>query len=300
MATTPTHAPVTPHSSTASHHHRAHEVALAPNADKTSLTGKAGHGFPPSGATLPVVASDASLILAQEPYHSSHSQFNSELFTGPQKPGFGHMPPDPTMGRTNIPMALPPGTLPPHNSFAPMDGLSPLASPPSHPLPHPPPHAHHPHPHHEGLVPGHELPFSHPHPHPHHSGYVRAYPGIPVPPEALITPATATTAAKGYLPFHPQNGSLPQTAAFYGANRLFTENDGTYPFKFGGPGLGRPTMEAGSGFHFHPNSAPLGDSHLHGNKSERTRHTSSGHHGNRREPPPPHEDSPMMGVVVQR
>ena len=226
-------------------------------------------------------------------YHVPNSQYNNELFHAHHRRG--HQPqtsaPDPTMGRTNIPMHLPPGSLT-HNAYPPDSSavtLTPLS----------PPHvSHH---NQEGLVSGLEVPYAH-HAHSHHYGRTYNHPqAIPIPADAMLT------TGKGYVPFHhPQNGSVPQ--AFFGTSRLFSEGD-SFPFKFGGPNVG-PLAANPNPFHFHQAQGNGLDSprpHLppHGSNPERTRHMHyvPNHHGGRgrREQQQTHDDaSPMMGVVVQR
>lgn len=108
------------------------------------------------------------------PLHLPGSQFNSELFPGhPVHQTFPHVQPsiiqDPLMGRTNIPMPLPPGSM--TQPYPTLDGssvtLTPL-SPPSHSVT-------------EGLHTPLEVPYAH-----HSSSFTRGYPqalqmGLPPP-----------------------------------------------------------------------------------------------------------------------
>ena len=188
---------------------------------------------------------------------------------------------DPTMGRTNIPMPLPPG------STYSIDGTSVTLTPLSPPQVQPGQ---------EGMVTGLEVPYAH---HAHPGGYPRTFngpQGIPMSADAVLG------SGKGYMPFHPQNGSVPQSVpqAFFGTNRLFPETE-PFHFKFGGQNLSHVGANPNP-FHFQQGAgAGGGGTEHHRAKSERTRHTyshSSGHHGNRRESS--HDDSQMMSVVVQR
>lgn len=263
-----------------------HEVALPPESEKT---GKPSQGYP-SRATLPGMtgAANEGLVMTQEPYHS---QYTSELFMGThQKPSvqvYNLQPAaiqEPTIsGRTNIPMALPPGSMP-HGPFHSLDGssvtLTPLSPPQSNP---------------EGLTAGLEVPYA------HHASYQRTYPPIATS-EPILGPG------KPYAPYHSQNGSVPQ--AFFGTSQLFPETE-PFHFKFGAPNLGH--VQPAVPFHFQQQTPPANGhghhSHSHGrghgsergrsSKTDRTRHPHSQHPSNhdRRES---QDDSPMVGVFVQR
>ena len=126
------------------------------------------------------------------------------------------------------------------------------------------------------------------------------------------------------LPYAAQNGSLPQP--FFGTSRLFQDTGATEPFQFK---FGTAASGAGSGvvhipsagainanpFHFQSTAASngLGEAspRTHSKSERNTRFPSSvglsAHHqasavaaanqNSRRES---HDDSPMMGVVIQR
>ena len=241
------------------------------------------------------------MLLQDGQFHGPGSQFGNEVFPHPQL----HKQPsiqfsefarqqhiqqpttitDPTMGRTNIPMPLPPG------STYSIDGTSVTFTPLSPPQLQPGQ---------EGMVTGLEVPYAH---HAHPGGYSRTFNG----PQGLPMSADAVLGSgKGYMQFHPQNGSVPQSVpqAFFGTSRLFPETE-PFHFKFGGQNLGHVGPNP-IPFHFQQQqqgaAANNGTEHQRTthSRSERTRHTyphASGHHGNRRES---HDDSQMMSVVVQR
>lgn len=228
----------------------------------------------------PGLATDGPLLNHEGQFQS---QYSHELFpTHPHIPTktsgmfgeFGRgplqggMPPDPTMGRTNIPMPLPPGSLPHNAGYTNLDGSSVTLTPLS------PPQMNH-----ESLVPGLDMPYPQPYPSVAHS----CPQGVPI-----------LDVSKGYIPFNPPNGSVAQ--AFFGTNRLFPENE-PFHFKFGGPNLGQPIAGGANPnpnpFHFQQTVPGNSMDSRHRSKHERTRHASSDR--GRRDV----RDDPQM-VVVQR
>lgn len=178
--------------------------------------------------------------------------------------------PDPAGGRTNIPMHLPPGSLPP-GSYAGLAGSSVALTPLS-----PPQHSS------DGLVTGIEVPYpthpqSFPHGayhHPHHQ-----HEGVSLP----TGDAVLSQLSKGYASYPQQNGSLPQQT-FFGASRLFSESElpPQFHFKLGG--------NSANLFHLPPSL--VGDV----TQREQGRHLQQQqqqHHE------PSHRDD-KMGMVVQR
>lgn len=276
-----------------------HEVALPTDSAKNGLSGvKSAPNH--THSYHPVVHHADSIACEIAPqFHIQPSQYNTDLFgsQGPPMHQLGAGRPtlqpqpvqDPLMGRTNIPMHLPPGSLSSHGHYSNLDSSSATLTPLSPPQPTP-----------DGLPAPLEVPYPH-----HSSTFSRSYPHQPVP---LVSdkPYTATS-----LPYAAQNGSLPQ--AFFGTNRLF-QDASTEPFHFkfgtssgaGGvshiPSAGTPNANP---FHFQSTSANgLEASPRIHSKSERNRFPGSGsahqpstNQNSRRES---HDDSPMMGVVIQR
>lgn len=298
-------------------HRAVHEIALPTDPAKNGAGGS-NHGhpsFPPGPLHATVTATDSLVGEINPHYHIPTSQYSSELYHGhqqPQHPGtaqashqffnsdFGQPPPvqEPLMGRTNIPMPLPPGSIAPHGSYPTLDGSSVTLTPLSPPQPAT-----------DGVVPTLEIPYA------HHGAYTtsRSYQGIPAPAGKSRTPSNKGVYSSVYP---PQNGSLP----FYGTSQLFSENSSDpFQFKFGSAGSSRhaPFVHGGPGtgtvhqnpFQFQQFNPQNGmDISPKSTKTERARHSSSqgagpSHHqtvfnqNGRREP---HDDSPMMGVVIQR
>lgn len=261
-------------------HRPVHEMALSPD----SKNGSAGHGhFPPLHASVGPTDSLVGEVNAN--YHIPTSQYGSEVFhgqhhsSGPQQTfsDFGHQPltvQEPLMGRTNIPMPLPPGS----GSYPTLDGSSVTLTPLSPPQPAG-----------DGVAPALEIPYA------HHGSYNRSYQGIP----------TEKRAPSGKMAYYSTpNGSLP----FYGTSQLFSDNSEPFQFKFGSAGsTGQHTsLVQGSGavmhqnpfqFQHHPPQNGIDASP----KTDRTRlpghHQTATNQNGLRES---HDDSPMMGVVIQR
>ena len=295
-----------PHSSPSSHLSHPHEVAHPPDSD---TTGRSSQGYP-SGASLPV---SEGMVMNQDQFHSQYVFVSSQ-----QKPsmlygefGRGNLPQatvqEPAIsGRTNIPMALPPGSLHPFHS---LDGSSVTLTPLSPPQPNP-----------EGLTAGLDIPYA-------PSVYQRVIPTMP-------TADPMLNSGKPYTTYHPQNGSVPQ--AFFGTSQLFPETE-QFHFKFGASNVShmqpavpfhfqQQTTPPANGHHSHSHHSHSHHSHSHHSHSHhshshhshsypshslgrgygvershggRTRHSHSQHPSNhdRRDS---QEDSPMMGVVVQQ
>ena len=260
-------------------HSRSHDVALPPEADRTGLARKSSQGYH-SGTSEGMMMSQDSQYHAQ--YSTDVFPSHSHLQHKPSFTEFGPGPiqhqtsiPDPTHGRTNIPMALPPGSVT-HSSYSGLEGSSVTLTPLSPPQPIP-----------EALVPGIEVPY------PHHPSFTRPY----NPQDMAMSADSAMGSGKGYVHFPVQNGSVPQ--AFFGTNRLFPESE-PFHFKFGVPNLG-PVGANLHPFHFQQNMAAAnGLEPARTHKTERTRHTLPRSSNNHSRHEPPHDDSPMMGVVVQR
>lgn len=255
----------------------------ARNGTSTVSTGPPG-SFPlhPS-----VVATDSLVGEVNSHYHPpTNAQYSSDTFHPSQPPhhDFGHTHPvqEPLMGRTNIPMPLPPGSMT-HGSYPTMDGSSVTLTPLSPPQPPA-----------DGVVPALEIPYA------HHGGYSRSYQGMP---NDKMPPA-------GKMAYYssPNNGSLP----FYGASQLFPDNAEPFQFKFGSAGSasGHTSLVQGTGgsivhpnqFQFQPPQPHNGlDMQPKGRIAERTRHSagqgpSSDQNGHRES----QDDSPMVGVVIQQ
>ena len=193
------------------------------------------------------------------------------------------------MGRTNIPMPLPPGSVS-HGPYPTMDGSSVTLTPLSPPQPPS-----------DGVVPTLEIPYAHHHHHSgtHHGGYSHSYQG---------------DSGKIVYSYPTQNGSLP----FYGTNQLFSETPSEpFQFKFGSAGnSSHLSLVHGSGgipqnpYHFPQNGMDSGTSpksRQSSSKQERARHSSQGatpshqsSSANQNGRQDTHDDSPMMGVVIQR
>ena len=290
-------------SDSTSNHRGPHEVALPTQETLTNggLADKPHHRHHHSFHRHPVVSHSDSIACEIAPQiHLPTSQYSSELFhtTRPpvmhQKtyPEFNHarlQPPiiqDPLMGRTNIPMPLPPGSVT-HGHFQTLEGSSVTLTPLSPPQAPP-----------EGLHPPLEVPYAH-----HSSSYNRGYPhslqlqGVP--------PVLSTGKNYGHsFPFNAQNGTVPQT--FFGTNHLFSEGASEpFHFKFAAPTTGPGMTHIGVGgnpFNFQHQPSQSANGHEASpslrTKSDRKRHThqlstnqNSGGESH---------DSPMMGVVVQQ
>lgn len=295
--------------STTSHHtggstisHRpVHEMALPADASKNGSSGHGHASFPPS-LHASVGASDSLVGEVNAHYHIPTSQYGPEVFhghhsSGPQLPHqpFGDFPlpvQEPLMGRTNIPMPLPPGSLP-HSSYPTMDGSSVTLTPLSPPQP----------PTGDGVVPALEIPYA------HHGAYSRSYQGLPIATEKM-----APSGKMGY--YSTPNGSLP----FYGTSQLFSDNSEPFQFKFESTlNSGQHTsLVQGSGsalhqnpFHFQQHNpaqngidaspktrtAIAADRNRHSSQIGPGQHQTVTNQNGMRES---HDDSPMMGVVIQR
>ena len=213
--------------------------------------------------------------------HLPTSQFNSDLFPGGTHPlhqqSFPHVQPliqDPMMGRTNIPMPLPPGPYPA------MDGssvtLTPLSPPQSTP---------------DGRHPPLEVPYAH-----HSSSYSRPYPhnlGVG------LTPVLST--GKPYsqsYPYTTQNGTVPQT--FFGTNHLFSDSSGEpFHFKFASPSGAHLNTTNPFSYHSSQPSNGVDRSPSLRTKSDRKQRNSHQLSTNQTSGGESH-DSPMVGVVVQQ
>ena len=292
------------------------EVAL-PSAEssKNGLSGvkmNSNHGH----SYRPVVHHADSIACEIGPqYHIQPTQYGSDMFSshGPSLHPLGATRPtlqpqpvqDPLMGRTNIPMHLPPGSLSSHHGhYSNLDSSSVTLTPLSPPQPAP-----------DGLPAPIEVPYAH-----HSSSFPRSYPHHQ--PVSMATDAMATISAnKPYtgssLPYSSQNGSLPQP--FFGTSRLFQDGStepfhfkfGTVPGSSGGPThVSSTTATNANPFHFHHQSTSAANGfadppqRARSSKSERNRfpgagstHQTSANQNSHRES---HDDSPMMGVVIQR
>ena len=286
------------HGGTTISHRGVHEIALPNDSAKNGTSGGQGHSsFPLHSA----VTGTDSLVGEINPHyrHIPTTQYSSELYHGQQHSthqNFGdfshgiqhpHTVQEPLMGRTNIPMPLPPGSMT-HGHYPTLDGSSVTLTPLSPPQPVA-----------DGIVPTLEIPY------PHHGGYSRNYQGIS---SENMVPSNKMA----YNSVYTQNGSLP----FYGTSQLFSEHSSEpFQFKFGSaPSM--PFVHQSSGgiirqnpFHFHQNPQNGLDASpkSRGGRSERARglpqagnpshHQLSSDHNGRRDS---HDDSPMMGVVIQQ
>lgn len=262
------------HSSTLTHR-PAHDMALPE--DSSNGAGGEGHGHASFPMHTSVTATDS---LVGEINTHYHIPTNHELYQHTAPSHLGHQPSlvqEPLMGRTNIPMPLPPGPMT-HGSYPTLDGSSVTLTPLSPPQPTA-----------DGMtVPTLEIPYA------HHGGYSRNYQGT--------AEKMAPSGKVGYNSVYPtHNGSIP----FYGTNQLFSENSSEpFQFKFGSGHTslvqGGPGPAQGS-FHFRDPLNGVDDSAK--PKAERTsqvaaqqQFSSSNQNGHRDTP----EDSPMMGVVIQQ
>ena len=307
--------PSSSHSGSTVAHRPVHEMAL-PSADSAKNgAGSSSHSHASFPLHAPVGATDSLVGEINPHYHIPTSQYSSELYHGQPHPSsaqsahqnfgeFGAVQ-EPLMGRTNIPMPLPPGSMS-HGPYPTLDGSSVTLTPLS------PPHSAT-----DGVVPTLEIPYAHHHPGGHHAGghhpggYSRSYQG------------GESSKVMGYNSVYPtHNGSLP----FYGTSQLFPESTSEpFQFKFGSAGNnssssgGHISLVHGSGvLHQTPYQFPQNGMDIAGAspkarsvKQERSRHTSQGatpshqsaasssstNQNGRRES---HDDSPMMGVVIQR
>lgn len=278
-------------------HRPPHDIALPPT-DSSKNGSSSGHpSFPLSLHThshAPVAAADSLVGEVNPHYHMPPtSQYASHPSTAPPHPGFGefgHTLPvqEPLMGRTNIPMPLPPGSMT-HGSYPTLDGSSVTLTPLS-----PPQSAG------DGVVPALEIPYA------HHGGYSRSYQGMPI--------ATEKTALSGKMAYYSTpNGSLP----FYGTSRLFSESSEPFQFKFGSVGNSASTslvqapsantVLAQNPFHFQQHNGIDASPKVRTSTTDRTRHSTQGPAPNYQQTPAnqnghaeSHDDSPMMGVVIQR
>ena len=304
-----------------------HEVASADSAKNGLLGGGASNHA--SHSYRSVLHHDSIACEIGPQYHIQSTQYSTTDVFGPRGPSLHPLgssrPPgtiqpqpvqDPLMGRTNIPMHLPPGSLSSHGHYSNLDSaLTPLSPPQATP---------------DGLPPTLEVPYPH-----HGSSFTRSFPHHP--PVTMATDTSGVNLApnnQAYtgtsLPYAAQNGSLPQP--FFGTSRLFQDTGTTEPFQFkfgthtaaaSGAGSGSGVVHIPSAgainanpFHFQSSTASNGLSEA----SPRTRSKSernarfpssvglSAHHhqpsavaaanqNSRRES---HDDSPMMGVVIQR
>ena len=301
-----------------------HEVATADSAKNGLLGGGASNHAAHSYRS--VIHHDSIACEIGPQYHIQSAQYSTTDVFGAHGPSLhplgaarppGTLQPqpvqDPLMGRTNIPMHLPPGSLSSHGHYSNLDSaLTPLSPPQATP---------------DGLPPTLEVPYPH-----HGSTFQRSFPHHPPVSMATDTPAvnlapnnqayTGTIATS--LPYAAQNGSLPQP--FFGTSRLFQDTGTAEPFQFK---FGTAASGAGSGVVHVPSAGAINANPFHfqsttasnglGEASPRTRSKSerntrfpssvglSAHHqasavaaanqNSRRES---HDDSPMMGVVIQR
>lgn len=286
-------------------HRAGHEIALPADSSKNGSAGSAhSHSSFPLHAA--VTTTDSLVGEINPHYHIPTTQYGSKLYHGQQHSAavaqqshqnfgdFTHgVPPtvqEPLVGRTNIPLPLPPGSMGHGGAYPTMDGSSVTLTPLSPPQPVT-----------DGVVPTLEIPYA------RHGGYSRSYQGMPISVETSKAPAYST-----------HNGSLP----FYGTNQLFSESSSEpFQFKFGSTrsnsgGAHLPIHPSENvvhpnPFHFQQHNPQNGLDATSPNsrttKSERVRQISQsagpGHHqasSNQNGHRESHDDSPMMGVVIQR
>ena len=204
------------------------------------------------------------------------------------------------MGRTNIPIHLPPGSLSSHGNYSNIDSsfvtLTPLSPPSRHRKVSPPPSRS------PTLT---TAPL-----------YLNLIHINPFPWQQKLWPASHSTShiyTATSIPYATQNGSLPPQPFLIVTSRLFQDGS-TEPFQFKfGTSSGSSTMTNvpntgtpnSNPFHFQSSAANgVEASPRTSSKSERNRFQGSGpahqpstNQNNRRES---HDDSPMMGVVIQR
>lgn len=288
--------PSSNHSVSTAMHRPPHEMALPTDSSKSS----SGHSHASFPLHAPVGVTDSLVGEINPHYHIPTSQYSAELYHGqPHPPSAGQTThqtfgdfgtvQEPLMGRTNIPMPLPPGSVA-HGPY--LDGSSVTLTPLS-----PPQSAT------DGVVPTLEIPYAHHH-HPggHHTGYSRSYQGE----------STSKVLYNSSYPTH--NGSLP----FYGTSQLFSEAPSEpFQFKFGSAGNSSAhiSLVHSSGgmphnpYHFPPQNGmdPGAPPKSRNSQQDRSRHTSQGTTPSHQSAPAnqngrrdSHDDSPMMGVVIQR
>ena len=293
-------------------HRVVHEIALPADSAKNGSIGSS-HGHPSFPMHASVTTTDSLVGEINPHYHIPTSQYNSKLYHGQQHSAavgmapqqshqnfgdFAHAvhPPtvqEPLVGRTNIPLPLPPGSMGHPGPYPTLDGSSVTLTPLSPPQPAA-----------DGVVPTLEIPYA------HHGGYSRSYhSGIPITGEAAKGPYNTV--------YSTHNGSLP----FYGTSQLFSDSSSEpFQFKFGSVGSTGSSAGGGGGgrvsfenvghqnpFHFQhrnpqngldtaatPNSRTKSDRRQ---SSHSTGHHQSSNQNGRRES---HDDSPMMGVVIQQ
>ena len=279
-----------------------HEIAVPNESSKNGAAGNGGvSGGHPSSFPIHVssvsttdslageinahyhIPTSAELYHSKQPSQHAPSQSLQQTYRGQE---FSQGPPqavqDPMMGRTNIPMPLPPGSAT-HGPYPMLDGSSVTLTPLSPPQPHPP----------DGIVTALEIPYA------HHGSYCCNFQGISSSSDN-VPPSTKLTYNQVYS---AQNGSLP----FYGTSQLFADAGAAEPFhfKFGSAPshTGHPLVQCSpdvahhNPFHFQPQNG------LDGSPKSKLEHpsqaispqTSSNQNG-RREP----HDSPMTGVVIQQ
>ena len=279
---------------------RTHEIAVPLEGNVEGVAVKTTQMGRPHGYHPAVSHSDSIQGEIGNQYHIPTSQYSSDHIHGPHPPTvhqksfadpFSHVPlpvQDPLMGRTNIPMPLPPGSLS-HGPYAGLDGSNVTLTPLSPPQVTP-----------DGLPHTLEVPYAH---HGTAAAYSRSYH------QGMTMNTAAPEPSKPYghsVPYTAQNGSLPPQS-FFGTSRLFPDGSAEqFHFKFGTHGMAQPQPAPGHHHHRHnpnpfhfqqtpPTNGLAASPRTRSMKSsDRTRHT---HQNGHRES---HDDSPMMGVVVQR
>ena len=293
------------HGGTTISHRPVHEMALQSDSSKSTTGSQShNHSFP---LHAPVSNTDSIMGEINTHYHVPTSQYGSDVYHGQQHStsqhrhqnfgDFGHamQPPtvqEPLMGRTNIPMPLPPGSMS-HGPYPSLDGSSVTLTPLSPPQQNP-----------DGIVPSLEIPYA------HHRGYSRSFQGV----SENLVPSNKLPYSSAYS---QQNGSIP----FYGTSQLFSDNSSEpFHFKFGSaPSSSHvPVVQGSTGVpHQHPfqfqqsphNGLDAASPISLSGKSDRVRlsahvgSSSSSHNqtlSNQNGCRDSHDDSPMMGVVIQR
>ena len=264
-------------------------VPIASQSSSYSLSSSTTDSLAGEMGTHYRIPATADLYHGQQAHHSSSSQ------SIPKYGDFSQGPPqavqDPMMGRTNIPMPLPPGSVA-HGPYPMMDGSSVTLTPLSPPQPSQG----------DGIVPTIEIPYA------HHGGYTHGY-------HQNMAVSTDNMLSSTKLPYNSgysaQNGALP----FYGTNQLFPDvASEPFHFKFGtssshgGQGAmlqNSPNNPHHNPFHYQPPnphnglsgspiSKPLKSEHRHASHLSSPQTTTN--QNGRRES----HDSPMTGVVIQQ
>ena len=220
--------------------------------------------------------------------HKTTQSLEPTFVGGDFSQGPSHSVQEPLMGRTNIPMPLPPGSVT-HGPYPMLDGSSVTLTPLSPPQQLPP----------DRIVTALEIPYA------HHGAYGGNFPSM-----AAISSDNIHSSSSSKLPYNPVYSPPNGALSFYGTNQLFADSSEPFHFKFGSalshtghipPAQGSPDIAHHRAFHFQPTQNGLDASpKLKTRKSEHNQQppqgnpqTSSNQNGQRES-----HDSPMTGVII--